>query len=64
MAKYKLYRKDDTFEIIEARGTYVFYERTHQVYFPSIRAKIKNVFKVEEIKNAKSGKKKQEEKAN
>lgn len=64
MAKYKLYRKDDTFEIIEARGTYVFYERKHQVYFPSIRAKIKNVFKVEEIKNAKSGKKKQEEKAN
>ena len=51
MAKYRLYRKDNTFEEIEVSGTYVFHERRHQVYFPSIRAKIKNVFKVEVIDN-------------
>ena len=51
MAKYRLYRKDNTFEEIEVNGTYVFHEKRHQVYFPSIRAKIKNVFKVEVIDN-------------
>lgn len=54
MAKYRLYRKDNTFEDIEVGGTYVFFERRHQVYFPNIRAKVKNVYKVEVVSHAKS----------
>lgn len=61
MAKYKLYRKDNTFEEVEVSGTYVFLEKRHQVYFPNIRAKIKGVYKVEVVENAKSNKKKEKE---
>ena len=64
MPRYRLYRKDNTFEEIEISGTYVFFERRHQVYFPNVRAKIKNVYKLEEISNAKSSKKEKEENGN
>lgn len=57
MAKYRLYRKDNTFEEVNVGGTYVFFEKRHQVYFPNIRAKIKNVYKVEVVENAESEKK-------
>lgn len=62
MAKYRLYRKDNTFEEVNMGGAYIFYEKTHQVYFPNVRAKIKNVYKVEVVKNAKSNTEEQEEK--
>ena len=61
MPKYRLYRKDNTFIEIFVAGTYVFRPTTHQVYFPSISAKIKSVYKVEVVENAESGKKKQKE---
>lgn len=51
MPKYRLYRKDNTYEELDVNGTYVFFKARHQVYFPSIRAKIKSVYKVEVIDN-------------
>ena len=57
MPKYRLFRKDNTFEDVVVGGTYVFVEKKHQVYFPNIRAKVKNVYKVEEVlENAESEK--------
>lgn len=63
MPKYRLYRKDNTFEDIEASGTYVFYPKTHQVYLPSIRVKIKSVYKVEVLDNAVSEEKEKKTKS-
>ena len=60
MARYRLYRKDNTFEELEVRGTHVFYPKTHQVYFPTIRAKIKHVYKVEVVDNAESSQEQKE----
>jgi len=61
MRKFRLYRKDNTFVEIEVGGAYIFNPKIHQVYFPNIGAKIKSVYKVEVVKNAKSSKKNKEE---
>jgi len=61
MARYRLYRKDNTYEEVEMSGAYVFFEKRHQVYFPNVRAKIKNVYRIEVVSNAESGKKEKEE---
>lgn len=63
MPKYRLYRKDNTFEEMEVSGAYVYYEKTHQIYFPSIRAKVKSVYKVEVVDNAVSEKKEKKTKS-